>query len=135
VATEQIRWDDIDFAADPPVRTPATETVTFTFADSGPMQIDLSEAHAKEFAELVAPWLSAASTLVVAQPARATRARRSNASPAGASTADRTPAELKAYRAWETGQGNTVEKYSGGGYKYDPERLAAYDAHLAKSDK
>src|SRR6516162_1156421 len=115
MATEIIRWDDVDFRQDTPVRTPATETVIFSLGDSGPLQLDLSADHAKEITELLAPWIAAAT------PVKATRATRTTT---GGSTDGRTPEYLKAFRAWAAEQGQPAFQYTRsngkpGAYKYD----------------
>jgi hypothetical protein len=138
MATEQIRWDDLDFRQDPPVRTPATETVTFSFGDSGTLALDLNADHAKEITEMIAAWMEAATP--VQAPAKTTRARRTNSSASTASTADRTPAFLKDFRAWAAEQGHPVEQYTRAGgkpgaYKYDPDQIAEYDAFLVNASK
>jgi hypothetical protein len=122
MATETVRFDDLDY---PEIKTPATETITFSFGDSGPMQLDLSADHAKEIGEQFAAWIAAATP---APTARGTAARTVDSESA---------ARLKGFRAWMAGQGTPVKRYENpqtgkpGGYQYPKDKLAEYDAHLA----
>jgi hypothetical protein len=123
MATETIRFDDLDY---PEIRTPATETITFSFGDSGPMQLDLSADHAKELTGQFAAWIAAATPVTKGRPASGNR------------TTDAANVErLKGFRAWMAAQGTPVKRYENpntgkpGGYQYPKDKLAEYDAHLA----
>ena len=134
MATEQIKFDDVDFNADPPVKTLADVEVTFSYRDSGCMTLDLTEAHAAELDALMASWLEIATPFRPA-PTTRTRANRTDSdgtatrtnAPVGNDGRKLTPAELKAFRTWAHDQGQDVERYDNGGYKYLKEQVAAWD--------
>lgn len=124
IITTTNTWDDVDFAKD--VKTPATETIQFSFGDSGLLSVDLSDANAKAFADAMAPWLAVATPVAV----RRTRTTDGTRTVPGR---DRTPAQLKAFRQWAEQQGQPVHMYDGGGYRYDQAQLDAYDKAQAET--
>jgi hypothetical protein len=135
-------FDDIDMNLSPPIKTPADVTIEFSFKDSGRVSVDLTEAHAKELADLLAPYLAVATEVKTTR----TRTNRtasngtgsgSSSSPTWSDGTKLTPAELKAFRVWADGRGAPVTKYSGGGYSYRTDQVREYEAarEAAKSDE
>jgi hypothetical protein len=144
MARQEIKFDDVDFNADPPVHTEATVEVFLSYRGSSTMRLDLTDAHAKELDEIMAPWLALA-TEVNTPLRRNTRTPRADSDSDSPTVATLTPAEKKAYRTWvydTTGQ--PAERYvradgSAGGYKYPADLVAQWlaareTAKTAKAD-
>src|SRR5512144_2163000 len=89
-------FDDLD-------GTPATQTIRYGFADDT-YEIDLNDAHAQKFEELLAPYIEHSRNVAEVAPQPQPRPRRGRRG----GGERRSPEELQEIRQWARAQGFSV---------------------------